>query len=93
MKSRDWPFKTVEIQCDHCGRFGRFRKKMFVGIVGAETDLPTARRKIAIDCPVWRQNLNLAIISSIQQLNPFSSQDIYKTKGESVKRLKRNDGP
>lgn len=56
MKACDWPFPFVEIQCDHCGRFGRYTKATFIEIVGAETDLPTARREIAIDCPVWRRN-------------------------------------
>jgi hypothetical protein len=59
---------------------------MFVGIVGAETDLPTARRKIAIDCPVWRQNLKLAKSQPSQTLSLLVSQDIRKTKGECVKR-------
>lgn len=53
MNARDWPFPTVEIACDKCGRFGRYNKKTFVEIVGAETDLPTARRKLASHCPVW----------------------------------------
>lgn len=51
MKARDYPFPTVEIACDHCGRFGRYRKERFVEIVGADTDLPQALTIIAAGCP------------------------------------------
>ncbi len=51
--ARDWPLETVEIACKHCGRFGRYSKARFVELVGADTDLTIARRKLAADCPVW----------------------------------------
>lgn len=56
MKACDWPFKTVEIQCDHCNQSRSFSKATFVELVGADTELSTARRTISSGCPAWKAN-------------------------------------
>ena len=51
MKAKDYPAPVVEISCDHCCRYGKYRKERFVTLVGAETDLPQALSIVAADCP------------------------------------------
>lgn len=51
IRAKDYPFSKVEIQCDTCGRFGRYPLERFKQIVGPETPLPQALRIIAKDCP------------------------------------------
>ncbi|EEE35125.1 hypothetical protein RKLH11_4297 [Rhodobacteraceae bacterium KLH11] len=51
MRVWDYPFDTVRIDCETCGRFGKYSKKQFLELVGAGTPLPAALRIIAKDCP------------------------------------------
>lgn len=51
MRAQDYPLPNVEICCDFCGRFGRYRKERFVALVGPDTELPQALGVIAADCP------------------------------------------
>ncbi|KIC34739.1 hypothetical protein RA25_02840 [Leisingera sp. ANG-S5] len=51
MRAKDYPLPTVEIGCNYCSRYGRYRKQRFVEIVGADTELPQALGVIAADCP------------------------------------------
>ncbi|TCL09160.1 hypothetical protein BXY66_1205 [Shimia isoporae] len=51
MNSQNWPFETVEIACDHCGRFGRYHKATFLEVVGEQIELPQALEIVSQDCP------------------------------------------
>lgn len=51
MRAKDYPLPTVEICCNYCSRYGRYKKERFVEIVGSETELPQALSIIAADCP------------------------------------------
>lgn len=57
MKAKDYPLSTVEIACDYCGRYGRYRKERFVEIVGGETGLPEALGIISADCNEERSSI------------------------------------
>jgi len=57
MRAFDFPFETVEISCPVCGRFGRYTKDLFCGLVGANTPLPTALDIISKDCPEDRPSV------------------------------------
>ncbi len=50
MKAKDYPFKSVRISCDKCGRQGRYTRAAFSELVGAETELPDALARISADC-------------------------------------------
>ncbi len=55
----DYPFDTVRIDCETCGRFGNYSKERFVEMVGANTTLPDALKIIAKDCPREKSGLAL----------------------------------
>ncbi len=57
MRAFDFPFETVEISCSVCSRFGRYSKRRFCEIVGADTALPTALDIIAKDCSEDRPSI------------------------------------
>ncbi len=50
MRANDFPFPTVEVKCDTCGRYGQYSKERFCEIVGPLTQLPDALNKLASDC-------------------------------------------
>ena len=51
MKAKDYPFESVRISCNKCGRQGRYSRAAFVEMVEAETELPDALARISADCP------------------------------------------
>jgi hypothetical protein len=56
MKARDWPFKTAEMKPNHCNRSKSFSKSTFLELVGAGTEMSTARRIVSLGCPAWTTN-------------------------------------
>lgn len=74
-KAQDFPFDTVEIRCDHCGRHGKYSKARFVEIVGAETDMATARRIISGDCKEERPGPT----NMHAPCRPYYTQDWWKS--------------
>lgn len=74
MRVKDFPLPTVEIQCDYCGRFGRYSKVRFLEIVGEDTELPQALAVIAQDCPEQR-----VTVDNMQgKCRPFYPQDWWR---------------
>ncbi|WP_298938271.1 hypothetical protein [uncultured Ruegeria sp.] len=59
MRVWDYPFDTVQIDCETCGWFGKYSKKRFVELVGADTTLPDALRIVAKDCSREKSGLDL----------------------------------
>jgi len=54
MKARDFPFDPVRIACAACARQCLYRRKDFIDLVGAETNLSEALARISADCPKRR---------------------------------------
>lgn len=54
MKARDFPFDPVRIACAACARQCLYRRKDFIDLVGAETNLSQALARISADCPKRR---------------------------------------
>jgi hypothetical protein len=50
-RAADYPFPRVRIECPKCGRKGSYDRERFATLVGHETQLPDALRKISADCP------------------------------------------
>jgi hypothetical protein len=57
MKARDYPHDVVEIECGHCGRYGKYSKARFCELVGAGSELPQALAIIAASCPEDRPSV------------------------------------
>lgn len=51
MRAFDYPYDPVVLACTRCDRYGRYSKARFIELVGANTQLPEARFKIAAGCP------------------------------------------
>lgn len=59
MRSWDYPFDPVVIECRRCKRLGRYSKARFLELVGRDTSLPNALAIIASDCPREKTGLTL----------------------------------
>jgi len=75
VQARDFPLPTIEIACDHCGRFGRYSKARFVDLVGEETELPQALEQLAQDCPHRAADLD----PMRKVCRPYCTQDWWKS--------------
>lgn len=51
MKAKNWPHDVVIVRCEPCGREGRYSKRRYMEIVGAEKAMHDALGVVAADCP------------------------------------------
>lgn len=71
MKAKDWPFERVIIECETCPRHGDYSKERFVEIVGEDTDLPVALKKVAESCPEEKKSTE----NMHAKCRPYYAQD------------------
>lgn len=81
MKAKDYPLPMVEISCDYCCRYRKYRKSRFTDLVGGDTELPQALSVIAADCPEDRVSPD----NMRERCRPFYAQNWWGAADKATK--------